>query len=61
MHGKRLFIHPFREGNGRTAQLLANLMYRKAGYEGLLFEKTGKKRLEKYVIAVQNCANKDYQ
>jgi cell filamentation protein len=26
VHAELLFIHPFREGNGRTARLLANLM-----------------------------------
>ncbi len=29
VHGELLFIHPFREGNGRTDRLLANLMCRK--------------------------------
>ncbi len=60
VHGELLFIHPFREGNGRTARLLANLMSRKAGYESLKFEKVGKKEFEKYVVSVQNCAEKDY-
>jgi cell filamentation protein len=60
VHGELLFIHPFREGNGRTARLLGNLMVRKAGYESLRFEKVGKKEFEEYVKAVQNCANKDY-
>jgi cell filamentation protein len=61
VHGELLFIHPFREGNGRTARLLANLMSRKAGYESLKFEKVGKKEFEKYVVAVQSCAKKDYK
>ena len=61
VHGELLFIHPFREGNGRTARLLANLMLRKAGYNSLKFEKVGKKEFEKYVVAVQNCVNKDYR
>lgn len=39
VHGELLFIHPFREGNGRTARILANLMVRKQGYEGLRFDK----------------------
>lgn len=60
VHGELLFIHPFREGNGRAARLLANLMIRKAGYESLKFERVGKKEFEEYVKAVQNCANKDY-
>ena len=61
VHGELLFIHPFREGNGRTARLLANLMCRKAGYDGLMFEKIGKKEFEKYVAAVKSRANKDYK
>ncbi len=61
VHGELLFIHPFREGNGRAARLLANLMIRKAGYETLKFERVGKKEFEEYVKAVQNCANKDYE
>lgn len=60
VHGELLFIHPFREGNGRTARLLANLMCRRAGYEGLRFDKIQKDEFDKYVVAVQNCANKDY-
>lgn len=60
VHGELLLIHPFREGNGRTARLLANLMSRKAGFGALHFEKVGKKEFEQYVIAVQSCAKKDY-
>lgn len=60
VHGELLFIHPFREGNGRAARLLANLMVRKAGFDALKFEKVGKKEFEEYVNAVQYCANKDY-
>lgn len=41
VHGELLFIHPFREGNGGTARILANLMARKAGYGPLKFEKIG--------------------
>ena len=39
VHAELLLIHPFREGNGRTARILANLMSRKAGYGFLKFEK----------------------
>ncbi|WP_394354163.1 Fic family protein [Chryseobacterium antibioticum] len=56
-----LFIHPFREGNGRTARILANLMVRKAGFSPLEFEKIGKKELEHYVVAVQKSAAKNYE
>ncbi len=43
VHGELLVIHPFREGNGRTARILANLMARKQGYSALHFEKVGEK------------------
>lgn len=61
VHGELLFIHPFREGNGRTTRILANLMARKFGYESLKFEKIGKEKFDQYVSAVQNCAKKDYR
>lgn len=57
VHGELLFIHPFREGNGRTARILANLMVRKQGYEGLRFEKIN---FRDYVIAVQRVSEKNY-
>ena len=60
VHGELLFIHPFREGNGRTARVLANLMCRKAGYGSLLFDKVGEKELENYVQAVQKSSEKNY-
>jgi len=60
VHGELLFIHPFREGNGRTARILANLMTRKQGYKGLNFDKIDDKVFLKYVSAVQSVADKDY-
>ncbi|MEO8237008.1 MAG: Fic family protein [Flavobacterium sp.] len=60
VHGELLFIHPFREGNGRTARILANLMARKSGYESLDFGKIGANEFKLYVSAVQKSANKDY-
>jgi len=61
VHGELLFIHPFREGNGRTARILANLMSRKAGYDALHFDKVGQQEFEFYVSAVQQSAEKNYQ
>ena len=55
VHGELLFIHPFREGNGRTARILANLMVRKQGYEGLRFDKI---HFRDYVVAVQRVSEK---
>ena len=60
VHGELLFIHPFREGNGRTARVLANLMARKQGYKGLNFEIIDKKLFPKYITAVQSVADKNY-
>ena len=60
VHAELLFIHPFREGNGRTARILANLMSRKHGYAPLLFDKVGKKEFEFYVSAIQKAADKEY-
>lgn len=57
VHGELLFIHPFREGNGRTARILANLMIRKQGYEGLRFEKIN---FKEYIMAVQHVSEKNY-
>lgn len=57
VHGELLFIHPFRESNGRTARMLANLMVRKQGYEGLHFEKIN---FQEYIIAVQRVCEQNY-
>lgn len=60
VHGELLFIHPFREGNGRAARILANLMARKQGYSSLKFELVGDKEFDFYVKSVQLSAQKDY-
>lgn len=57
VHGELLFIHPFREGNGRTSRILANLMARKQGYTGLNFRRVN---FDEYIVAVQQVARKDY-
>ena len=61
VHGEFLFIHPFREGNGRTARVLANLMARKQGIKGLNFDKITEKVFPEYVIAVQSVADRNYE
>ena len=61
VHGELLFIHPFREGNGRTARMLANLMSRKQGYDALKFKLITEKEFDMYVLAVQSSADKNYQ
>lgn len=62
VHAELLFIHPFREGNGRTARLLANLMCHKAGYESLAFEKLDNEEMfKKYIVAVQRAGMINYE
>lgn len=61
VHAELLFIHPFREGNGRAARILANLMVRKAGYEPLDFGKIKGEVFDQYIVAVQQAALKNYE
>lgn len=61
VHGELLVIHPFREGNGRTARILANLMSLKQGFGLLQFDKVGEKEFKFYVAAVQKATEKKYQ
>ncbi len=59
VHGELLFIHPFREGNGRTARLLVDLMTLKHGFDKLDFGPM-KQRFDDYVSAVQYAASGNY-
>lgn len=62
VHAELLYIHPFREGNGRTARILANMMAFKAGYSGINFDpiaKSGDYR-NKYIQGVQQALNQEY-
>ena len=61
VHGELLLIHPFREGNGRTARIFANLMTRKHGFNPLRFDKITDERFDEYVEAIQATASKNYQ
>lgn len=63
IHSELLYIHPFREGNGRTARILANMMAYKAGYEGIDFQPiddSEETRME-YISGVQEAVNKNYE
>lgn len=62
VHSELLFIHPFREGNGRTARVLAYLMAEKAGFNELSFKKILTEGMkEKYIIAVQQAGMINYK
>ena len=58
VHAELLFTHPFREGNGRTARILANLMAQKQGYHSLIFKDLD---FNSYVKAIQMAAGKEYK
>ena len=61
VHGELLFIHPFREGNGRTARVLANLMCQKQGHPPLNFQAIAINKFDAYVSAIQACAERRYE
>lgn len=62
IHAELLFIHPFREGNGRTARILANLMCRKYNFEIPDWDIINTNSyFTAYVIAVQQAAGQNYQ
>ena len=63
VHAELLFIHPFREGNGRTLRILANMMAYKQGYGGINFEPVNRdeKMKSRYITCVQAAAAEDYQ
>ncbi|PIQ83559.1 MAG: cell filamentation protein Fic [Candidatus Omnitrophica bacterium CG11_big_fil_rev_8_21_14_0_20_63_9] len=62
VHAELVLIHPFRDGNGRGARLLATLMALQAGLSVLDFGgiERGKKRLA-YFGAVQAAVGKNYR
>ncbi|MCE5322938.1 Fic family protein [bacterium] len=64
VHAELLLIHPFREGNGRIARWLVDLMAAQAGYPPPLYRFVGKgSKTEKirYLSAVISGYKKDYE
>ncbi|MDT8395020.1 MAG: Fic family protein [bacterium] len=53
VHAELVLIHPFREGNGRLARLLAMLMGLQAGLPMLVFDQMEGERREAYLAAVR--------
>jgi len=49
-HFKLVSIHPFVDGNGRTARLLMNLLLMQAGYPPAIIKKEDRK---KYIISIE--------
>ena len=61
-HVELLLVHPYREGNGRTARLLATLMAYQAGMPGLDFSFIGSrgKEFDRYVSAIHAGVKGEY-
>lgn len=55
-HLKFVSIHPFADGNGRTARLLMNAILLKYGYAPIIVRPTDRK---KYLSAIENYQNKN--
>jgi len=60
VHVELVLIHPFREGNGRLARLLAMLMGLQAGLPMLVFDEMEGKRRETYFAAIRAGLERDY-
>lgn len=60
VHVEFVLIHPFRDGNGRTARLLATLMCLQAGLPVLSFEEFSKKNKKEYFAAIRAGLSEDY-
>lgn len=59
-HAELLYIHPFREGNGRTARLFANLIAFKHYNQEIDFPMILKQKSLEYIKAVQQATSKEY-
>lgn len=60
VHTELILIHPFRDGNGRAARMLAVLMAAQAGLPLLDFSGVRGKARSRYFAAVQSGLDRDY-
>lgn len=61
VHVELVLIHPFREGNGRSARLLADLMAMQADYPPLDYSVLEKKYRKKYIVAIHAGLDRKYE
>lgn len=61
VHVELLLIHPFREGNGRVARILATIMATQAGLPLLDFSSLKGKKKDEYFAAVRAGLDRDYR
>jgi len=60
VHVELVLIHPFREGNGRVARILAVLMGLQAGLPALYFDKLSGQKRQQYFAAVRAGIERNY-
>lgn len=61
VHVELVLIHPFREGNGRTARLFSTLMALQAGLPALDFRQIKGRKKQAYFAAVQAGLDRNYE
>ena len=61
VHTELVLIHPFREGNGRVARMIATLMGLQSDLPPLGFGKMGGRTRKEYFAAVQAGMGGDYR
>lgn len=61
VHVELVLIHPFREGNGRAARLLADLMAMQANYPPLDYRGIKGKKRQEYFHAIQEGMSRNYK
>jgi cell filamentation protein len=61
VHAELLLIHPFRDGNGRMARLLATLMALQADYPPLGFAGIVGRKKREYIAAIHAAMDRDYE
>jgi cell filamentation protein len=61
VHVELVLIHPFREGNGRVARLLAVLMGLQAGLPPLFFDTLSGRKRQRYFAAVRAGLDRKYE
>ncbi len=60
VHAELVLVHPFREGNGRTARLLATLMCLQAELPVISFEGLSRRNKAAYFTAIRSGLGGDY-
>lgn len=60
VHAELILIHPFRDGNGRLARLMAVLMARQAGVDPLDFRPLDRSGKRNYIAGIHEAMGCNY-